>query len=211
MKVALCFSGVVRTFEECWPSYHRILDKYDCDIFGASPPNDTLYKYPFKKLLYQQDEWIDEKHYNSFKNPETIVQNSLRQFYFIELCNRLRATYEKDKNVKYDFIIRTRFDNLLVDDIIDLNQCNPNNIYIPTGHDHPMAKIGVGINDRFAIGGDHAMNVYSNKLHEVDDYLNAGIRFHPETILKWVLDRHQINIIRFPECTKINRGNNELL
>lgn len=205
MKVAICFSGLVRTFKECFPTYSRIRDLYDCDLFAVSTPNDILKDYPFKSVLQQEDVWIEEKHY-SFKSPETIVQNSLRQFLFIELCNNLRI-----QAGHYDFIIRTRFDNILINNIPDLHQCDPHSIYIPSGHDHPMSLPGVGINDRFAFGGDSVMNIYSNKLRQIDQFMAQGKRFHPETILKWILDQNNLNIIRFEECSKINRGNNEFL
>lgn len=211
MKVAICFSGLVRTFEECFPTYDRILNLYDCDLFGASPPNDVLGKYPFTKLVIQEDTWIDEKWWNNCKNPETIIQNSLRQIRFIELSNNARLEHEIEAGTKYDFIIRTRFDNILINDIPDLANCDPNSIYIPEGHDHPLAILGSGINDRFAFGGNHVMNVYCNRLSVIDEYMNKGLRFHPETILRWVLQKNDLRIIRFAECSKINRGNNELL
>jgi len=205
MKIALCFSGLVRTFAKCFPSYDRILTKYDCDLYAVSTPNDVLQNYPFKKILLKEDEWIDEKQYNEYKNQETIIQNTLRQFQFIELCNNLAV----ESGVKYEYIIRTRLDNLLINDIPDLNHCNPNSLHIPEGHDHPMAHPGVGINDRFGFGGSHVMQVYSNKLGRIDEYMASGKRFHPETILMWAIK--DLNIVRFQECTKINRGNNELL
>jgi hypothetical protein len=210
MKVAICFSGLVRTFEECWPSYSRLLNKYECDIFGASSPNDVLTKHAFKKLLLQEDEFIDEKDYNQKKSKETSIQNTLRQFYFTELCNKLRIQYEEEKQIKYDWVIRTRFDNWMIDDIPILEQCDHNNMYIPLGNDHPMAQPGVGINDRFAFASNNQMNIYCNKLSCIPEFMQNN-EFHPETILKWVLDRNKINIVRFNECTKIYRGNNEYL
>jgi len=211
MKIALCFSGMIRTFRECYPSYERIFSKYDCDTFVATTPNDTLKEYSFTKVALEEDVWINEKAYNECKNGETIVQNTLRQFYFIRLANELRRAHELKTGIKYDFIVRTRLDNIMVADIPDLSQCDPNKIYIPSGHDHPNSIPGAGINDRFAFGGDRAMNIYCDKIYRIDEYMNEGRRFHPETILKWSLDTAGLAIERFPECSKINRGNNELL
>ena len=56
-----------------------------------------------------------------------------------------------------------------------------------------------------------SMRVFSEKLKRVDDFMATGQRFHPETILKWILDTNSVQINRFDECTKINRGNNEFL
>lgn len=211
MKVAICFSGLVRTFNECFPSYDKILDKYDCHLFGATIPNDVLKYHPFNSLVIQEDEWIEQTRYTSFQSPETVVQNALRQFKYIELANNARREYELQNGIKYDFIIRTRFDNIMVNDIPDLRTINPEAIYIPSGHDHPQLFPGRGINDRFAIGGDYVINIYSEKLKRVDDFMATGQRFHPETILKWILDTNSVQINRFDECTKINRGNNEFL
>lgn len=212
MKVAICFSGVLRTFEECWPSYQRILSKYDCDLFVATTPGTVLHNYPFKKVLYQVDEWIDEGDLNQNKNSETIVQNTLRQFYFIKLANDLQKSYAKEKGIKYEWIIRTRLDNIIVNDLPNLHELDPSKIYIPEGHDHPMAWIGEGINDRFAFGGEYPMTIYCDKACFIDHYMRESKkRFHPETILKWFLDHRGINIQRCHEVSKINRGNNELL
>ena len=211
MKVAICFSGLVRTFNECFPSYDKILNKYDCDLFGATTPNEILKDYSFKNLIIQDDEWIEQTRYTDFQSPETGVQNALRQFKYIELANNARREYEQSNNIKYDFIIRTRFDNLLIKDIPDLNILDPEVIHIPSGHDHPMLYPGTGINDRFAMGGDRVMNIYSEKLGKVDEFMATGRRFHPETIVKWILDKNSVSVARFDECTKLNRGNNELL
>lgn len=215
MKVAICFSGLTRTFEHCWPSYSKITNRYDCDLFAAAPPGEEIHnrvKYPFKKVLYQQDEWIDENGYDKRKTyPETVVQNSLRQFYYIELANRLRKKYEKDKGIKYDWVIRTRLDNIMTADILHLFEHNPLNLYIPEGHDHPEAHPGQGINDRFAVGGGEVMDVYCEKLKLLNEYMSGSRTFHPETFLKWVLDKNKVPVLRFPECSKIYRGKNELL
>ena len=211
MKVALCFSGSVRTFEECYPSYNEILSKYECHLFGAAPPCKKLPDYPFKKLLLQADEYIDERNYAQCKNEETAIQNTLRQFYFIYLCNQLRAQYEQEKGIHYDWVIRTRFDGLLIGKMPDFEACNPANIYIPDGHDHPFAIPGRGINDRFAFGTGPVMDVYCNKWLLIDDYMKEGRRFHPESMLKWAIDRAGVPIFRFPDYVRVNRGNNELL
>lgn len=206
MKVAICFSGFIRTFTECFPSYEEYFKDYETYLFAASPPNDTLHKYNFKKIIMQEDEPIEEYDYVHHKRPETLVQNTLRQFYFIELCNNLRRDYEREKNIKFDIIVRTRLDNKIVAPLPNLNNCDPKKIYIPSGEDHG------GINDRFAFGGDHAMNVYSNKINRISEYMqHSGMPFHPETMLKWFLDRDKIEISRFPLVSRLNRGNGELV
>lgn len=211
-KVALCFSGEVRTFEECWPSYNEILSDYSCDLFAVSPPNDVLHRYPFKKVLYQEDHIIPDRWHYLNNNPQSSQQNMLRQFYFIELCNNLRLEYEQDKGIEYDFIFRIRLDNLMTGKLPSLADCDPRNIYIPTGCDHPEAFPGLGINDRFAFGGSHVMNVYSNKLQILDEYMSdSSSWFFAEVILKWALINQNVKIERFADCTKVKRTDGTLV
>lgn len=201
MKVAICFSGQVRTFEKCFPSYSRILDRYDCDLFAASTPNEVLPNYPFKRLVMTEDVSLDEKNYGNRKRPEITMQNVLRQFRFIEICDDLRV----QEGVEYDFVIRTRFDNLLLRDIPDLHDCDREAIHIPREHDWG------GINDRFAFGGDRAMRVYCDKNSRIDDFMIQGGVFHPETILLWVLRSRGLSITRIWECTRLLREDGQLV
>lgn len=212
MKIAICFSGQIRTFEECWSSYSQLLNKYECDLFAAVPPNNIIEKYPFKKVLIQEDQIIPDPWYNLNHNPKSPGQNMLSQFLFIELANNVRLEYEREHNIHYDFVFRTRFDNQIVGDLPDLNYCDPKQIYIPEGHDHPECHPGLGISDRFAFGGSHVLNVYSNKLKEIDEFMsNPNSWYFAEVILKWVLTKYQIQINRFPENIKIRRFSGELI
>lgn len=212
MKVAICFSGQIRTFEECWPSYYQLLESYDCDLFAATPPNQIIQNYPFKEVLIQKDRVMPDPWYNMNHHPKSPGQSMLSQFLFIELSNNVRLQYEKQHNISYDFVFRTRFDNQIIGDLPDLSQCDPNQIYIPAGHDHPECHPELGISDRFAFGGSHVMNVYSNKIQEIDEFMaNPDSWYFAEVILKWVLTKNQIQINRFPETVKIRRFGGELV
>jgi len=212
MKVAICFSGQIRTFEECWPSYSQFVEKYDCDLFAVTTPNQIIQNYPFTEVLIQEDGIIQDPWYNLNHHPKSPGQNMLRQFLSIESANEIRLQYEKRHNISYDFIIRTRFDNQLIGALPDLNNCDPSQIYIPEGHDHPECHPELGISDRFAFGGNHVMNVYSNKIREIDEFmLNPNSWYFAEVILKWILTKNQIKINRFPEIVKIRRVSGELI
>lgn len=212
MKIAICFSGQIRTFEQCWPTYDNLIKKYDCDLFAATPPNKILQNYPFKDVFIQEDKIIPDKWYNLNHHPKSPGQSMLSQFVFIELANNARIQYEKQNNIQYDFIFRTRFDNEITGELPDLDQCNPNEIYIPEGHDHPESNPNMGISDRFAFGGNHTMNIYCNKMQILDEYMsNPDHWYFAEAICKWVLINNKIKINRFPENVKIRRPNGELI
>lgn len=212
MKIAICFSGQIRTFEECWPSYQPLFEKYECDLFAATTPNKIIQNYPFKDVLIQEDQIIPDKWYNLNHNPKSPGQNMLSQFLFIELANNVRLQYEQQNDIHYDFVIRTRFDNQIIGELPDLQFCDPNQIYIPDGHDHPECHPDLGISDRFAIGGSQVLNLYSNKIQKLDEYMsNPNSWFFAEVILKWILTTNQISINRFPETVKIKRFNGDLV
>lgn len=211
MKIAICFSGQTRTFEKCWKSYDQLLDKYDCDLFGATTPNDLLHKYPFKKVLYQEDENIPDRWHTINTNPQSVQQNMLRQFYYIDLANELRREYEQDKGIKYDFVFRTRFDNIILGDMPELSECNPENIYIPSGDDHPDFIPNFGISDRFAFGGDRVMNIYCDKISRLDEYMkDPEAWYFAEVVLRWCLLTKGVTIERFYGGVKIMRENGKL-
>ena len=212
MKIAICFSGQLRTFEKCWPSYLPLLEKYDCDLFAATPANDILKNYPFTDVLIQPDQIMPDPWYNINNHPKSPGQPMLSQFFFIELANKVRLKYQEEHNVQYDFVIRTRFDNKIIGDFPDLNFCDPNQIYIPAGHDNPECRPESGISDRFAFGGSHVMDIYSNKIQEIDEYMSDTENWYfAEIILKWVLIKNDIQINRFPDIVKVLRFNDELV
>lgn len=212
MKIAICFSGQIRTFEKCWSSFIPLLEKYDCDLFAATPPNDILKNYPFTDVLIQPDQIMPDPWYNLNHHPKSPGQPMLSQFFFIELSNKTRLKYQTEHNIQYDFIFRTRFDNLIIGELPDLSDCDPNQIYIPSGHDNPECHPESGISDRFAFGGDHALNVYSNKIQEIDEFMSdINNWYFAEIILKWVLTKNKIQINRFPDVVKILRSNGELV
>jgi hypothetical protein len=44
-----------------------------------------------------------------------------------------------------------------------------------------------GLNDRFAYGDRAAMQAYFTRLNRLDEYIDAGGMFHPETFLAWAM------------------------
>ena len=212
MKIAICFSGQLRTFEKCWPSYSQLLEKYDCNLFAATPPNDVLKNYPFKDVFIQSDQIMPDPWYNLNHHPKSPGQPMLSQFLFIELANKTRLKYQEEHNIQYDFVFRTRFDNMIIGELPDLSNCDPNQIYIPSGNDNPECHPDLGISDRFAFGGSHPLNIYSKKISEIDEFMsNLDNWYFAEIILKWVLTKNNIQINRFPNIIKVLRLNGNMV
>ena len=134
-KIALCLSGYLRTFEECYPSILKnIIADNDVDIFihtydkignssGWRFPIDLsqdinmefLENLPNLKVLAIQ-KWDNIKYqFEKFRDLCPMVTNInviATIFYKIYHCNELKKQYELENNFKYDLVIRTRGDQV---------------------------------------------------------------------------------------------------
>lgn len=140
MKVALLLSGHYRTFEQNYASLKQnLLDLYDIDIFmytwddyGFWTPDENDTGGVYKTIKFSSDfitkivkpkkykiEKMDD-HLQIIKDLSMKVKNKRYHFvrpinitglwYSLHNCDLLRREYEKENNLKYDVIIRGRFD-----------------------------------------------------------------------------------------------------
>ena len=134
-KIAMCISGYLRTFEECYPSIlENIIQDNDVDIFihtydkignssGWRSPIDLseninmefLESIPNIKVLAIQ-KWDNIKYqfekFRKYHPPVFNINVIATIFYKIYMCNQLRKEYEIENNIKYDLIIRMRGDQV---------------------------------------------------------------------------------------------------
>lgn len=138
MKAAICISGHLRDGDNlCYPELKRhILDKHDCDIFISSwkENGNMLYSYGadipyidedvrdrilerYKPVKYvfsdSNSEWITplkEEWAGVVLECKTHVFQFSVQFKKIMDCDVLRREYQKETGVKYDVVLRIRFD-----------------------------------------------------------------------------------------------------
>lgn len=205
MKIALEFSGSLRTFSFCFSSfYDKIIRRYDCDIFMYSP-NEIEAEQKIKDLrklknikiikLFNEID-LDEKDYQNHLSPEVKgCQRVLRLLTYLKEVNNLKVQYEKENNFVYDWVFRCRCDTKILNNLGDLNQLNSNFIYIPN-HDHWN-----GVNDRFAFGSSFLMNIYNNRIDLLDEFICKGGILHSETFLRSVLIKK--NICIFPTSVQV--------
>lgn len=203
MKVALLLSGQFRNGNECYPSiYENLIKHYDVDVFIAycyEEPDVTFDEltelYKPKYIIYEKyTEEIIEK-FNLTNNflhyTESMPSSLCKMWYGNEMVKFVRKEYEKDFNVKYDVVIKCRFDVELLDKVeIKLPE---NQIYIPIGWDHMD-----GVNDIFAYGDSDSMDYYLSAYHSLDGFINEGRFIHPEMLLKAHLMRGNMMILRNP-------------
>lgn len=139
MKYALQIYGSYRCFEKCLPDIlnHIGFDLYDYDVFilsqksdGYSPLNENkiksmltghqvIWKYieDYPLDIHQKENELCANYTNCIKDAQlsifpNLVTNAFvtRLWYRRYLNNLMRIQYEKENNITYDWVIRTRFD-----------------------------------------------------------------------------------------------------
>lgn len=210
MKIAVCFSGLTRNFEDTFSYFKKNLFSInDVDVFVYGSPNKNGYKqnlekiqelYKPKKIVLNESIFYDEidKKYN-FKDP-------LGKFWYNVLsANNLKIEYEDENNFKYDYVFRMRFDYFFLRTLdeckINLNQIDDNSVAIPHRWNfsevHPMAK-----SDNLAIGTSKSMNQYCKLFENFDFYINKVPKNfhngspHAESLLGIYLNDINLNVIQ---------------
>lgn len=136
--------------------------------------------------------------YNGEVEESTVMANVFAMYYKIMRANEMREEYERINNIKYECIIRLRFD-LKFDNFPVINP-EANTVYIPNGSDW---RGGVG--DLVAVSDRKAMSVYSDVYNWLYRYNEMGHGLHPESILRKHLEFNKLKIERFP-CNFYLRG-----
>ena len=202
LKIALCISGHMRTFETTFPSIQNyILSNLDCDVFIHTW--DTLglsYRHLDVNLKPISSEELKNKINNLFKPKKLIIEprrefrvssimkmklepgrdvhGMLSMFYKIEACNYLKKDYESENNMKYDLVIRFRPDLSMSAVLPITKDFDKNYLYLPRyGHFS-------GLCDQIAFGSSEVMDKYSCIFSRLQDLLEKGTSFNPEKVLQ---------------------------
>lgn len=209
MKVAICFSGQLRSFDLVKNSLkENLLSQHDCDVFchfwnrydGIKYENyynpNCEHEYGVYGK-YKIEDIIDFLKPKSlcFEYP-SINQNMKSMFYSIKKSNKLKSDYEKNNNFKYDVVIRARYD-LFYNKKIELKDVNDKELYA-------FNRFGsVYVNDWFFYSSspimDTVTSIYENTVYAEDKSIPC-----PELVLESYLNNKNINI------NKINLGINIL-
>jgi hypothetical protein len=189
MKTAVLVSGQMRTLEACLPSIqNHVLSRIGSfDVIAHVAEDEDAWKVALlepRRCLVVRQPTFDEKNYvHRSGRGVSGIQQVLRMLWSLEESNRLRREAEAEAGVAYDWILRLRPDTEFSSDLEDLAACDPSAVYIPTFCNY------WGLNDRFAFGGAAAMDAYHDKVGLLDGYIEQGGIYHPETFLKWAIER----------------------
>jgi hypothetical protein len=131
---------------------------------------------------------------------DTKTENVLFMWYKIWKANQLRKLYEQANRIRYDCIIRLRFDSTFKDNEFPVIDPKRKTVYIPYGGDYEG-----GICDQVAIADPTTMDLYCEMYNEIYRYTTAKIGIHPESMLRKHLEINRLNVERF-ECQFALRG-----
>ena len=182
-KIAICFSGQLRTFNKTYKSFYKnivdvLKDKFEVDIFmfiWKTENKDNIEKalkiYKPKRYIIKDDfefklPYFCENMYfykGRFGNITKNFGNNIKQYYGVAECFNLI------ENNHYDYVIRNRYDNFF-EEKIDITTFD-NNLYIPTGHYFYLNGNPTNMNDSFAYGPYNLMKKYSNFINTYKDIL----------------------------------------
>ena len=213
MKIAVCFSGAFRKPEYGLESLKLIRPNDDIKVFAHTWLNlktdkdyinaemdqnefSLIEKFNFETLVvedYKSSIVHFKKMYNFFNfqtheiSPRTDL-GIISMFYSIYQSNSLKRKYEIKNQMKFDKVIRIRFDSNFENKILDLENID-GDLCIPSGEDW------FGINDRFSLGSSETMDVYCDIYNSFS--LIRHIPYHPETMLNEFLKIRRIEPKRF--------------
>jgi hypothetical protein len=192
MKIALSYSGYLRTWSQCKPNHYENIITPDCDLyFYTYTHEDPLYKDADNKYYYTRipqpfhDDPFEPHKFDSRKAPENTHNQTVNQWInnFVGFC-LIPNTYDIYVRIRPDMKFNGKLDFSKYD-------CTGNTIYIPQGMDFG------GINDQFAFGNHKVMKAYFSVLLNYGDLWHEGTIFHSESMQLANLNSQGINIVRF--------------
>jgi len=191
MKIAICISGQARNYEKGYQELKKwFLDKYDCDIYIHTWKDKKIIRSNFDENFtpshsYELNDndfdqilklYQPKAHY--FQYPIKFDINDIKGKLNRRFNNLMSAAYSiqacydlvKESGIKYDLVIRYRFDLQFTDWVspdcqflTDITQLDPTYIHAFKYHVENGIEGRPGeIDDLFAIGGMNVMEVYSN-------------------------------------------------
>jgi hypothetical protein len=217
MKVAVCFSGELRSIEKCFPIIQsNVLDnilEYDLFYFTWTDDPDLnklhwIEKHPnLKELQLEKRKDFDETPFlNKKMRHEVKILGMLRQLYCLQMSNNLKIQYEKVHGFVYDWVIRIRPDMFIINDTSFKIEDNMDNskVYIPRHDNH------YGYNDRFYVCSSSNMDILCDRLHKLLFYSEIGGIIHYEKFFKFTVDYNGLEVERIDLRFQLLRTNGHL-
>jgi hypothetical protein len=215
LKIAFCFSGMLRDLEKTQHHWRQIFDNHNCDVYGhfwdVSDKNEEDNLSNFEK--YFRPKKVELETFNVFKEStlDIMMKNikcppslnidlinyintgtTISQYYKVYKSNQLSLSDN------YDLIVRCRTDFYPEDTIVFqkneyINLPSGGIIYVP-GWRNSAASF-----DTFAYGNRKIMNYFSSLFLYTLSYIKSGYYFFPaEYFLKVHLAQKDIILKEIP-------------
>lgn len=199
MKIALCISGQPRMWEKGFEyHYENIMKRNNVTVFLHSweMPAEQMQaiseKYNAYSFITSPNPTVDLSKYTNTPppSPNWKVKDgrfaTFCQLYAIKECMRTKCEYEEQHNIKFDWVVRSRFD-FAINVRIPFEELNNNNLYIPNCRMTPERDFG---NDQFAFSSSMNMDKYADAYHHIDEFYNSGVRYMMEDFMSANWKRH---------------------
>jgi hypothetical protein len=220
MRIAVLFSGMPRYIERANRLMKNFFSGYEVDYFchawldknkkfeekswsdtavkidsEAEEKIINLYK-PKKYLIEPQKQFIVPRYYafnTGWKQPWFIPYS---HFYSVKTANQLRLSHEKETGVKYDIVIKTRYD-FFVGNKIKWESYDLSKLYL---HNNCNCWYDLyddlSFNDMFAFSNPENMNIYCDTFDNLDKiYRENFTRFSCESLLAFHLISNNIDVV----------------
>lgn len=220
MKIAVLLTGMPRYLEQSKLYSRNLFKGHEVDYFchawfdkTKKTEEKSWHKTEIKTDLNTEQKIIDNynpksyliepqrqfelpRNYNyntSWPQPFFIVYS---HFYSVKTANLLRRIYEKENNIKYDLVIKLRYD-VVIANKVDWTSYDLNKLYV---HNNCNCWYDlyddVSFNDMIAFSSPENMNVYCDTFYNIDKiYMENFIRFSCENFLSYQLISNNIDVV----------------
>ena len=192
MKIALCISGQPRMWEEGYKyHYENIIKGNDVTVFLHSweMPSEQMQqissKYNAKSFITSPQPNIDLSKYTNTPppSPNWKVKDgrfaTYCQLYAIKECMRTKREHEEYFKMKFDWVVRSRFD-FAINAKVPFDELDNNKLYIPNCRMVPTRDFG---NDQFGFSSSENMEKYADAYNHIDVFYNSGVQYMMEDFL----------------------------
>jgi hypothetical protein len=192
MKIALCISGQPRMWEKGF-EYHdkNIIKDNDVTVFLHSwqMPVEEMQsiskKYNAHSFIISPTPTVDLSKYTNTPPPSPNWKvkdgrmSTWAQLYAIKECIRTKIEYEKYNGMRFDWVVRSRFD-FAINVKIPFDELDNSKLYIPNCRMVPTRDFG---NDQFAFSSSENMDKYADAYNNIDSFYNSGVQYMMEDFM----------------------------
>jgi hypothetical protein len=189
MKIALCLSGQPRSVKHGYEFVKKnILDGNDVTVFchvWEAPEAAELEIYKPEVVMIEKSLETDLSKYTNVPPPQPNwkvkdpARSTWNQLYAIKMCNNLKTVYEDENNMKFDWVIRSRYD-FAINAKIPFAELDNSKLYIPNCRQVPNRDFG---NDQFAFSSSGNMDKYADTYTHLDTFYDSGIQMMCEDMM----------------------------